>query len=175
MKLITQINFTKSIDKKWLIYKESYYDKFDTLTHILATLALSYSTYVTFISKDKLNENEKFVIYLFIFASTVICFVTFKKLTEKRLKVIETKNTEQENKKQLKKLSQEKGWFEYRSNPNTLIFHEDAGDWNKYIKIFLFKDNKIYYTILTERFKLNYPTFTENHSVKKLLESLSSK
>lgn len=89
------------------------------------------------------------------------------------MKTVETKNTEQENKKLLKRISQEKGWFEFRSNTNTLIFYEDAGDWNKYINIFLFRNNKIYYTVLTERFKLNYPTFTQNHSVKKLLKNLN--
>lgn len=173
MKTILKIDFEKSIDKKWLFYKESYLDKFDTLIHILISLSICYSTYATLISQKKFNENERFFIYIFILLSSVICFITFKKLTEKRLKVIELKNTEQENIKLLKKLSQKKGWLEFRSNPNTLIFYENAGDWNKYIKIFLFKDNKIYYTVLTERFRLNYPTFTENNSVKKLLESLT--
>ena len=173
MKTIPQIDSEKSIDKKWLFYKESYFDKFDTLIHILISISLCYSTYATLISQKKFNENERFFIYLFILASAVVCCVTFKKLTEKRLKLIETKNGQQENKKQLEKLSQEKGWFEFRSNQNTLIFYEDAGDWNSYIKIFLFEDNKIYYTVLTERFRLNYPTFKENHSVKKLLESLT--
>jgi len=112
MKTISQIDFDKSIDKKWLFYKESYFDKFDTLIHILISLSLCYSTYATLISQKKFNETERFLICLFIFASAVICFVTFKKLTEKRLKLIKTKNGQQENKKQIKKLSQEKGWFE---------------------------------------------------------------
>lgn len=136
------------------------------------TSALCYSTYVTITSQKKFNENEMFFIYLFIIGSLGVFFITILKITEKRLKIVETNNNEQENKKLLKKISQEKGWLEYKSNPDTLIFYEDIGDWDKYIKIFLFRNNKIYYTVLTERFKLNYPTFTQNHSLKKLLKSL---
>ncbi|KQS93632.1 hypothetical protein [Chryseobacterium sp. Leaf394] len=130
-------------------------------------------TYFIVISQQTFNENERLFICVFIFASLLTILIAFKKVTEKRLKIVETKNTEQENKNQLKKISHEIGWFEFRNDLNISIFYEDAGDWNKYTKIFLFKDNKIYYTVLTERFRLNYPTFTQNNAVKKLLKNLT--
>ena len=173
MKRIYQLNFTKSIEKKCLIYKESYYDKFDTFTHLFIAIAMCYSVYSMCINQSDFNENERFFVYLYFFASLAVCFVTFKKLTEKRLKIFETRNSEEENKQLLIKLSKEKGWNEFRNTQDTLIFYDDAGDWTKYTKIFLLKNNKIYYTVLTERFKLNYPTLTQNYSIKKLLEGFN--
>lgn len=172
MKRIYELNFTKSINKKRLIYKESYYDKFDTFTHLFIAIVMCYSVYRMFVNQGNLNENERFFIYLYFIASLAVCFITFKKLTEKRLKTFETRNSEEENKQLLIKLSKDKGWAEFRNTSNILIFYDDAGDWTKYTKIFLLKNNRIYYTVLTERFKLDYPTLTQNYSVKKLLESL---
>lgn len=85
MKIISQINFSKSIDKKWLIYKESYLDKFDTLIHILISISLFYSTYATLISQKKFNENERFFIYLFILGSLVAFFYYFQKINRKKI------------------------------------------------------------------------------------------
>lgn len=171
MKTVPLINFSKSIEKKWLVYNESYFDKFDTFTHIFVTAVLWFGTIILITSQQNFNENERFFIYIFILIDLFIFFVTFKKLTEKRLKVIETKCNEEENRKMIKKLCKERGWYESKISSNALVIYDDIDDFSKYIKIFFLKNNKIYFTVLTERFRLNYPTLTENYSIKKQIKN----
>ncbi|TXF77345.1 hypothetical protein [Chryseobacterium sp.] len=171
MKTIPQINFSKSIEKKWLVYKESFFDRLDTFTHIIAALGICFATFMVLKNEQNLNENEKFFIYLSGLISLSFCYITYKKLTEKRLKVVVTKCNEEQNRAMLKKLSESNGWVEFRNDSNVFVFYEDAGNQNTYIKILFLQNNKIYFTVLTERFRLNYPTFTENRSLKKLLEN----
>lgn len=100
--------------------------------------------------------------------------MTYKKITEKRLKVVLTKNTVNENKNLLLKIAKTNNWIKYKTLSNICIFYNKVDNSSTHIKIFLLNDDKIYFTVLTERFRVNYPTFTGNFEVKRILKKMIS-
>ena len=80
--------------------------------HVFVAVALCYSTVILIRSQESVDENEKFYIWISVLFDLFVCFVTFKKLTEKRLKIIETKYNEVQNREMLKKTSSSLGSIE---------------------------------------------------------------
>lgn len=170
MRVFPNFNVSKSIEQKRLIYKISFLEKVDVFIHILIFFGFIYGLFALYSSQKEFNENERFFIYIIGGFTLFSGLLMFKKLTEKRLKSVKTNNTKEKNVEIINKIAKENGWFRYKNSNDILIFCEESEFFSNYIKIFLLRNDMIFYTVLTERFRLNYPTLTDSRSVRKLLE-----
>lgn len=72
-RIIQQIDFQKSIQKRWLIYRESFLEKSDIFIHIFVTFMFGFCLLSILKGTKSFNENEKF-----FFTSVLSYFFVFR-------------------------------------------------------------------------------------------------
>lgn len=168
------IKVNASIESKKLIYDEDFSEKSDWIVYASFFIAPIFFLYVNFISSPKnLNSNEIFFNILMSLAMLVIftfnLILIIKKLNENKLKTFTTKFNIEENNEVIHKMATANGWSKWYNSERHLVYISDEGNFKYYIYFFFFKNSSIYYTILTQRFKLNYPTILGISELKKEL------
>lgn len=160
---ITNIDFEQSLSRRRLIFKVSRSYLFDLIFQIFINLVLLLNLVISFRSFFEYGVNEKSFVLIFLLFVLSFNYELYLKLTEKRLGVLPTRNTATFNRDKILALAKEAHW-EIRKNSNGIIItFEDCGDrglGNKkqLNRVFLLSGNEVFFTIFTERNKVNFPS-----------------
>ncbi|HRO74978.1 MAG TPA: hypothetical protein PLP27_02385 [Crocinitomicaceae bacterium] len=177
MRQLKQLNIEKSIKQEKLIFKESWFDKFDAIT---VYLVFGWFVILPFLMFFDPYRTQGEIGYYLIFIMTFFgIYVIYRKATEKRLINIPNSNDQERNRQLINEYCQSEKFNKYRNATNIIIYTEDADfsinpKW-KTSYIFLFKNNTVLFTVLKERFKLNLPTLTKHLFVKRDLKKILNK
>ncbi|RYD71736.1 MAG: hypothetical protein EOP53_23140 [Sphingobacteriales bacterium] len=157
MKQLSNIHVSDSIVNQKLILKEKWFDKFDQISLYvifgMVTYLFSYIFYKEFPSNSFIIN---FLCPLMIFLSA---YIIYRKATEKNLRFITGKKTVGENHKILLEFAAKNDYEIHRKSTSCLIFNQPNGFTNTYqtSTILLLEDDKIYYTMLQDNFRLDVP------------------
>jgi len=176
VRTLKQLDINGSIKQEKLIFKESWLDKFDTIT---VYFVFGWATIVPFLVyfDPHRNKNETGLFHYLIFLMTFLSiYVIYRKATENKLIKITSSNTQELNRSLINEYCIKENFRKYRDTKDIIIYNEDA-DFNinpNWVTsyIFLLKDNNILFTIIKERYKVNLPTLTKHLVVKNDLRKI---
>ncbi len=157
---IGSIDFEQSLLRRHLIFKTSRSYQFDLIFQIMINVVLWLFMGMILMNYATYDRNEKSFVYAFIVLILLVNYLLYLKLTEKRLSILQTNNTEAFNRDKILALAKEEHW-EIRKNPNGIIItFEDCGDIGlgnskKHTRIFLLAGNEVLFTIFTEGRRVN--------------------
>jgi hypothetical protein len=170
MRRILKINVSKSIKDRRLIFSESRYEKLDQFfTYITFLFGIYILVSIYFVEKQPLNEFLKYSIPLIIL---FLIYCIYRKIIEKKLIEINTDFDKETNTIILLNFAKNKNYEVFRESKEILIFNESGYLLSKTISsIFLVCDNKIYFTILKQGFRMDPPTLFSHITIKKELKN----
>jgi hypothetical protein len=175
MRQLKNLDISKSIESKKLIFEEGWFDKFDTFTNYFAFLALICFSVVCFKELDSSRDNglEYFIL------SLVFCFslyMAYCKFTEKHLKEIEFTIHKEEAKQRILEYGKKYNYRISKISNNLIFLNEPINDLSpgncEKTTIIFFKENSIFYTLIREGFKLNGPVLISQHITRMDLKKL---
>ncbi|WP_426481951.1 hypothetical protein [Chryseobacterium sp. R2ACT005] len=179
MRSLKNLKITESIQSKKLVFEESSYDKFDTISiyfgfSVLAGISLFFLKEVT----PSLNNSLEYFILICLLLSSL--YIIYCKFTEKHLKQITFNIHKEEAKKRIIEYGKR---YHYRISKisGNLIFLNEPSDIYSLGKdyeqttIIFFKDNAILYTLIKEGSRSNFTVLLSQHltksDFKKILQS----
>ena len=176
---ITSINFDQSIKSGKLKFKKNFEFYFEITFQIFINLTLILGLIINLFNWKEYGTNEKSFFIVFIIFTLCFNFLLFKKLTENNLVKIITKNSTLENKEIILNYLKQNNIQIVGNNKNIFIAVDDHGNtapltWKKNHIILLFHQNQIFFTLLTERQKVNFPSFFDKLSLKKDLIKITN-
>ncbi len=175
---ITSINYEASIHYGRLAFKKGYHYYFENLFQISINAALILGVVSIAISWKDYGINEKSFLIVYILFTFYFTFLLFLKLTEDRLQVIKTQNTKEDNKKLVVDYLKQKEIRIQRNSKNILVAFDPSPNTvpfsskRNYIVI-LFHEEYIYFTLFTERNKVNFPSLFDKIGLKKELAEIT--
>jgi hypothetical protein len=178
MRQISNINIDLSIKKGKLTFEEDWSDKFNRFAVYVFFSAFIYLPATLFIKETAANLSDRRFLYTMGILSILFgLYVIFRNATEKDLIKIETNLLRTNMRHLLLDFAENQQYEIYRKSDNCLIFNE-ANLYNSSYKktmIFLLQDNKVFFTVLRDNFKLNIPTLTTHLFLKRGISKLMIK
>ena len=176
---IASINFDESIKSRKLKFKKNFEFYFEIIFQIFINLALIFGLIINLINWKEYGINEKSFLLVFIIFTLYFNLLLFKKLTENNLVKIITKNSTEEHKRIVLDYIKQNNIQVLRNSKDTILAIDDYGStglfsWKKNHIILLFHQNQIFFTLLTERQKVNFPSFFDKFSLKKDLIKITN-
>ena len=114
--------------------------------------------------------------YIVFILSLISLYIIYRKATEKNLTEIITKSDLEKNKEIVNNYCSSLGFEKYRYSKNLIIYNSNnAFGWgsNHHVsRIFIFKENRIYFTMIKDGFKLNAPVLFSQFILKNDLSKL---
>ena len=168
---IESINFEKSIKINQLVFKKNFEYKFDLYFQIFVNSALLFGVIINFINWSNYGTNEKSFLIVFVIFTLFFNYLLFKKLTENKLIKIFTNFTIEENKIKIIEYLKQNDIQILRDKRNIILALDDFGNtnlftWKKNHIVILFKENKILFTVLTERNNVNFPSLFDKSTLR---------
>jgi len=171
MRSLKNLRITESIQSRKLVFEESSYDKFDTISIYFGSLALAGISILCFgeIEPSPNNSLEYFIITCSLIFSV---YVLYCKSTEKYLKEITFDIHKQEAKKRIIEYGKKNNYRITKVSGN-LIFLNETADFYSFGKhyeqttVVFFKDNTILYTLIKEGSRSNFPVLLSQHLTKR--------
>lgn len=177
MRSLKNVQITESIERKKLIYNESFSDKIDKYMIYLVFIALTYFSIIGMYEiKPSANSDFEYILYISIFIfGSYISYCTF---TEKKLKEISFNMREEEAKRRILDYGK-KGHFRITKIASNLIFlNEPINNLSKLNEerttIIFFRNQSILYTIIKNGTKINAPVLLSQHLIRKDLKKILS-
>lgn len=177
MRSLKNVQITESIERKKLIYNESFSDKIDKYMIYLVFIALTYFSIIGMYEiKPSANSGFEYILYISIFIfGSYISYCTF---TEKKLKEISFSMREEEAKRRILDYGK-KGHFRITKIASNLIFlNEPINNLSKLNEerttIIFFRNQSILYTIIKNGTKINAPVLLSQHLIRKDLKKILS-
>lgn len=177
MRSLKNVQITESIERKTLIYNESFSDKIDKYMIYLVFIALTYFSIIGMYEiKPSANSDFEYILYISIFIfGSYISYCTF---TEKKLKEINFSIREEEGKRRILDYGK-KGHFRITKIASNLIFlNEPINNLSKLNEerttIIFFRNQSILYTIIKNGTKINAPVLLSQHLIRKDLKKILS-
>lgn len=177
MKIIA-LDFKQSLSRQKLIFKASLSYKLDLFFQIFMNVALWLIIGVNFVYYASYDRNQKSFIYTFIVFACICNYLLYLKLREKRLSILPSNNTAAFNRNRILALAMQEDWSIRKDSKGIIIAFEDCGDrglgnTKELTRVFLLSGNEVFFTIFTERRRVNFPSpFTRAHlksDLKKVL------
>lgn len=171
MRSLKNLRITESIQSRKLVFEESSYDKFDTISIYFGSLALAGISILCFgeIEPSPNNSLEYFIITCSLIFSV---YVLYCKSTEKYLKEITFDIHKQEAKKRIIEYGKKNNYRITKVSGN-LIFLNETADFYSFGKhyeqttIVFFTDDAILYTLIKEGSRSNFPVLLSQHLTRK--------
>jgi hypothetical protein len=169
MRRIVKINISKSIKDEKLIFFESWPEKLDLLfTYAFFIFGVYILASIYFTKKQPLDTFLKYLIPLIIL---FIIYCIYRKIAENKLIEIKTNFDKKTNVKILLDFAKNKKYEVFRESKECLIFNENGYILSNTTSIvFLICENKIYFTILKQGFRIDPPVLFSHFTVKKELK-----
>lgn len=171
---ITQINFEASLAKNRLIFSNKSNYLFDLFFQIFFVFALDFGLILNILEWNNYDRNQKSFLIVGIIIALIFNIIVYFKIIETKFSKINTSNFDNENRKIiLEYLKQEQIPIKAETE-NIIIAVDDLGDQGllnnkKNSIVFLLDSMQIYFTIFSERNKVNYPGLFDKYSLKKSL------
>jgi hypothetical protein len=170
MRSLKNLKITESIQSKKLVFEESSYDKFDTISiylgfSVLAGISLFLLKEVT----PSLNNSLEYSILIGLFIFSV--YVLYCKSTEKNLKQITFTIHKEEAKKRILEYGKKHHYRISKISGNLIFLNEPcdiyspAKDYEQTTIVF-FKDNTILYSFIKEGSRSNFPVLFSKYLTK---------
>ncbi|MHA3047696.1 hypothetical protein JSO59_010125 [Riemerella anatipestifer] len=176
MRQIKDLKIKESIEKQKLIFKESWLDVADRITIFFFFSWGAILPFLIFFDPYKNSTEGGFEYYLPFLATFFCIYVIYRKATEKKLSEIETKNSQEENRKIITEYFEKNNFERYRNASNILIYNEEndfaINPRYQTSRIILLDKNKVYSTVLKENFRLNIPVLTKHIFLSKDLKKI---
>lgn len=171
MRSLKNLNITESIQSKKLVFEESSYDKFDTITIYFGfSVMVSASLFLLRDITPSLNNSLEYsvLIGLLIFSG----YVLYCKFTEKYLKEIPFSISKEEAKKRIIEYGKKHHYRISKISGNLIFLNEPSDNYSlgkeyEQTTIVFFKNNAILYTIIKEGSKSNFPVLLSQHLTKR--------
>ncbi|MDW9380429.1 hypothetical protein [Chryseobacterium sp. JV558] len=176
MRSLKNLRITESIQSKKLVFEESLYDKFDTISIYLGFLVLA-SASILCLREIKPSLNSSLEYFILTCSLIFSVYVLYCKFTEKHLKEITFDIHKQEAKKRIIEYGKK---YNYRISKisDNLIFLNEASDLYSFsgnyeqTTIIFFKDNAILYTVIKEGLRSNFTVLFSQHLTKRDLKEI---
>lgn len=176
MRSLKNLRITESIQSKNLVFEESSYDKFDTISIYLGFLVLA-SASILCLREIKPSLNSSLEYFILTCSLIFSVYVLYCKFTEKHLKEITFDIHKQEAKKRIIEYGKK---YNYRISKisDNLIFLNEASDLYSFsgnyeqTTIIFFKDNAILYTVIKEGLRSNFTVLFSQHLTKRDLKKI---
>ena len=175
MRNLKNLNKRRSIEEEKLVFQENWFDKIDTIIFCLFFLWGAILPFLIYFDPYKSDNGSG---YYIPFAFTIFSvFAICKKLREKNFHKIVTRNSEEKNAEIIRDYCLKDG-YETRRNSNGLIIYNipnsmSINSSHEISRIFIVKENKIYFTMIKENHKLNIPVLFSDYFVVKDLKKLT--
>jgi hypothetical protein len=172
MAYIDDINYQDTRKKKHIVFKSKWMDLTDLFVFMMIPASLIMCEILLVKEADLKSPNDSFVVYwIFPFLTVFILILLYKKLTEKRLLVIETKLEKTEARKQILVLVKSWQWEIHRNNPNYLqaTTGMELASWGKQV-IIIYDNQKIYLNVMSNNPKVRMPVLFSDKSIKNDIE-----
>ncbi|NIF04397.1 hypothetical protein F3J23_02990 [Chryseobacterium sp. Tr-659] len=171
MRSLKKLSITESIQSKKLIFEESTFDKFDTITTYFGFLVLAgMSIFLLKDIKPSLNNSLEYLILICLFIFSI--YVLYCKYTEKCLKEIPFVISKEEAKSRIIEYGK-KHHYRVSKTSNNLIFLNEATDLYSPGKeyeqttVVFFTNNAIFYTLIKEGSRSNFTVLISQHLTKR--------
>ncbi|RQO38066.1 hypothetical protein DBR39_14410 [Chryseobacterium sp. KBW03] len=170
MRPLKKLKITESIQSKKLVFEESSYDKFDTISIYFGFSVLAVAT--LFFLKDltfSLNSGlEQFILTCLLIFSL---YVLYCKFTEKHLKQITFTIHKEEAKKRILEYGKKHHYRISKISGNLIFLNEPCDIYSpgkdyEQTTIVFFKDNTILYTFIKEGSRSNFPVLFSKYLTK---------
>lgn len=176
MRKLEQLNIDESINQQKLIFKESWLDKLDAIAIYFFFTWAAILPFILYFDPHRDRTETGFIYYLLFLMTFFSVYVIYRKATDKKLIKISTNNNQEQNRTLINSYCLRENFEKHKDTKDLIIYNEDA-DFNinpeyKTSYIFVLSDNKVLFTILKERYKLNLPTLTKHLVVKADLKKL---
>ncbi|WP_185289009.1 hypothetical protein [Chryseobacterium lactis] len=176
MRPLKKLKITESIQSKRLVFKESWFDKFDTVTIYLVFLLLAGISMLC-LKEIKPSLNNSLEYFLSTTSLIFSFYVIYSKFTEKHLKKITFDIHKQEAKKRIIEYGKK---YNYRITKvsGNLIFLNEPTDLYSFGKnyeqttIIFFEDNAILYTLIKEGSRSNFPVLFSQYLTRMDLKKI---
>lgn len=170
MRELRNLDISKSIESKKLIFEENWIDKFDIFTNYLAFSALAIFSFLVLLEINPNSENDQVEYFIFPLVIIFSIYSFYCKYSEKHLKEIRFEIHREDAKQRILEYGKD---FDYRISKisNDLIFLNENisyfgfGNYEKTIIIFI-KDKSILITVIKEGFRINAPVLFSQHFIK---------
>jgi len=176
MRSIRNIQINKSIEKGELVYDESGWDKFDTYTNYVASIALILLALAGLYRLDQQKGNDLAFTILFVVVALLLgSYHFYRQWAEKKLIKIDSKFRAEEIKGKLLDYAANEEYEIYRQKGYCLILNETTdltGDRYKRSSIILIRDHVVYFAVMQDNFRLNSPVYTSHLTLKRDLRKL---
>lgn len=176
MRSIRNIQINKSIEKGELVYDESGWDKFDTYTNYVASIALILLALAGLYRLDQQKGNDLAFTILFVVVALLLgSYHFYRQWAEKKLIKIDSKFRAEEIKGKLLDYALKEGYEIDTQESYCLILNELTylfNDLYKQSSIILIQDNAIYFTIIRNALKFKPTIYTSHLFLKRDLRKL---
>jgi hypothetical protein len=174
MRTLKNIDIIKSIDSKKLQYDKSWGEYFDVIIFLVAIIFgfVVCPLLVLFFEIDLSNPNEKFIGYTVLPILIILgSYLAIRKITELRLKTIPTTLNKQDTFDSIILFSQNED-YKIRRKSNYCIVMDQFKNDSKFARtaVLFITDNKLYFTMIQDNFKINTPTFSSHILLKRNLK-----
>ncbi len=170
MRRIVKINVSNSIKSLKLIFLEDRFEKLDVFfTQIVFLGGIYMCSSVYFIDKQ---SNEEYIKYFLPFVILFLLYCIYRKAIEKKLTEINTIFDTKTNREILLNFFKDKDYEVSRDSKECLILNQGGYLLSQTIStVILISDNKIYFTILKQGFRMDPPVLYSHITLKKELEN----
>lgn len=160
MRKLKNFDWQTSIEKGHLIYHKGCLDKIDHFVIYIQFSILAISPLLIFLDPYKDKQGDNFWWSFWILPSILSLYIIYRKATENKLKIIGTQLDKKQIKATLLDYAHHRGYNIYKNSSELLIFNEDISTFNqghKKTRIFLLTDKKVFFAIIQDRVRLNFP------------------
>lgn len=170
MRELKNLDISKSIESKKLIFEENWIDKFDIFTSYLAFSALAISSFLTLFVINPNSENDRVGYYIFALVIIFSLYAFCCKFSEKHLKKIKFDIHREDAKQRILEYGKNNDYRISKISNDLIFFNEPTsdslfGNFEKTICIF-FKEDCILFTVIKEGFRINMPVLFSQHFIK---------
>lgn len=179
MRTLRNLDITKSIESKKLIFEEDWSDKFDNFTNYLIFIAIITCSLLCLKEINPLSSNDRVGYYLFPLITVFCLYGFYCKFSEKHLKEIKFYIHREEAKQKILEYGKKYNYRISKISDNLVFLNEPIDDYSfrnqeKTILVF-FKNDTILYTVIKEGVRLNPPVLFSQHFTNRDLREILQK
>lgn len=170
MRKLRNLEISKSIESKKLIFEENWIDKFDIFTNYLVFSALATSSFFALVEINPNSKNDQVGYFIFSIVIIFSLYAFYSKFSEKRLKEIKFDIHREDAKQRILEYGKNNDYRISKISNDLIFFNEPTsdslfGNYEKTICIF-FKKDCILFTVIKEGFRINMPVLFSQHFIK---------
>lgn len=170
MRSLKNLDIEKSIESQKLVFDESWFDKFDTITSYFMFLSLIFCS-IFGIVEIKLSANSDFEYFIYACVLIFGLYIFYSKLTEKNLKEIKFDIHKEEAKRRILEYGKKHHFRISKISSNLIFLNEPINSFSSWgeekTTIVFFKNQSVFYTLIQNGRNANPPVLLSQHFIRK--------